>query len=109
MRTAWAALKSFVEYCESAITLFPFFCIAVGVAEELRLRHLTTKFAEADNAVHAAQKRKVDLKERLTRQEAWYARNKLVKFARNKREAKCALNYARATAASFISEMSRIT
>lgn len=97
-RTACAALKSFVDYCESAITLFPFFCIAVGVAEELGVWDLTAKFAQADNAVHAAQKRKVELKERLTRQEAWYARNELVKFARNEREEKSALNYARATA-----------
>ena len=97
-RTACAALKSFTDYFESAITLFPFFCIAVGVAEELRVGDLTDKYAQADKAVKAAQKRKGELKERLTRQEAWYARNQLVKFARNKRQEKSALNYARASA-----------
>lgn len=97
-RTACAALKSFTDSCESAMTLFPFFWVAVAVAEELHVRDLTAKYAEADKAVKAAQKSKVELKERLTQQEAWYARNELVRFGQNTREEKSALNYARATA-----------
>jgi hypothetical protein len=96
--TACKALKSFIDYFEGAITLFPLFCIAFALAEELDVCELTARYSQADESVKAAQKRKEELKQLLTHQEAWFARNELFKFARNRREEKSALNYARATA-----------
>jgi hypothetical protein len=56
--TACKALKSFIDYFEGAITLFPLFCIAVVLAEELDVCELTTRYSQADESVKAALKRK---------------------------------------------------
>ena len=74
------------------------FCLAVALAEELDVCELTARYAQADESVKAALKRKGDLKDLLVHQEAWFARNELFKFTRNRHEEKSALNFARATA-----------
>ena len=96
--TACKALKSFIDYFEGAITLFPLFCIAVALAKELDVCELTTRYSQADESIKAALKRKGDLKDLLAHQGAWFARNELFKFTRNRHEEKSALNFARATA-----------
>jgi len=95
---ACRGLKSFIDNCEGVITLLPFFCIAVALAEQLQVQQLTAKYAQKQESAQAAMKRKAELKDLLARQEAWFARNELFKFTRNKHEEKSALNFAKATA-----------
>ena len=97
-RDASGALQSFLGFCGSAITLPPFFCVAVALARELRVAQLTARFNEKRKTVEVVQKSKAELKERLIHQEAWYARKQLVEFASNRRFDKTALNYAKASA-----------
>ena len=95
---ACRGLKSFIDSCEGAITLLPFFCIASALAEELQVQQLTAKYAQKQESAQAAMKRKEELKDLLARQEAWCARKELFKFTRNSHEEKSALNFARVTA-----------
>lgn len=97
-RKARETVTDFISYYGSSVTLFPFFLVAVGLSQKMDVEKLTAKFNQIDKAVKTAQKRKEELKERLNLQEAWFAQNELVKFARNRRVEKTALNYARATA-----------
>jgi hypothetical protein len=97
-RKARETVTDFISYYGSSVTLFPFFVVALGLAQKMDVEKLTVKFNQIDKAVKTAQKRKEELKERLNLQEAWFAQNELVKFARNRRVEKTALNYARATA-----------
>jgi hypothetical protein len=95
---ACRGLKSFVDSCGEALTLFPFFHIAFALAEELQISDLTTNYAHTQASAQAAMRRKEELKNLIARQEAWLARKELFKFTRNRREEKSALNFARATA-----------
>lgn len=92
------ALSAFIDSHRGLIMLSPFFELTFALANQLRVRGLTEKYAQAKESFLAAQRRKAQLKDLLTRQEAWFARLELFKFAKNKREEKSALNYARATA-----------
>jgi hypothetical protein len=98
MRSAVEAVNSFIAYFQSAIILRPFFIIAFVVAQGLEVEQIRIKAGQTDESIHAAQKKKVELKEQLSRQDAWYARNETVKFAKNHRYEKTPLNFARAMA-----------
>src|ERR1019366_7250697 len=68
------------------------------VADKLNVKGLTTLVSNLLAAVLKAQKEKNSLKEALNAQEAWFARNELVKFAKNRRFSKSLLNFARVMA-----------
>lgn len=59
---------------------------------------MTTLVLNLWDAVLKARKEKDTLKDLLNAQEAWVARNEVVKFARNRRYSKSLLNFARAMA-----------
>ncbi len=92
------ALKSFTSYFEPSIGLFPFFFVAFALKQELEIERLTSEFGRAAGAVKSTQRKKEELKALLSRQEAWYAQNEVVKFVRSKRYEKNALNFAKAIA-----------
>lgn len=92
------ALKSFMSYFESSIGFFPFFFIAFVLKQELEIEQSTSDFSRAAEGVKSTQRKKDELKVLLSRQEAWYAQNEVVKFVRSKRYEKNALNFAKAIA-----------
>ena len=92
------ALKSTISQFQDALVLFPIFLLIKLVARELRVEDLTTHSKKLEASARQAQKEKESLKETLSTQEAWYARNEVVKFARNRRYGKSLRNFARAMA-----------
>jgi hypothetical protein len=92
------ALQQAISQFEGALDRFEFFLIVSLVAEMLQVKELTTRVANFWNAVLKAREEKDALKDALNAQEAWFARNEVVEFARNRRHSKSLLNFARAMA-----------
>jgi hypothetical protein len=95
---ATTALKAFISQIEAAIGLFPFFLVTALVAKALGVEELTNDSNRIEASLQVAQKEKQMLQERLSSQEAWYARNEVVEFARSRRYEKTPTNFARAMA-----------
>jgi len=95
---ATTALKVVISQFEGAIGFFPFFRIAVVVAKQLGVEELTSDSNRLWASLQQARKEKQMLKERLLSQEAWYARNEVVRFARSTRYEKTPTNFAKAMA-----------
>ncbi len=95
---ATTALKAFVSQFGTAISLFPFFLVVALVAKELGVEELTNNSNRLEASLRQAQKEKQALHERLSSQEAWYARNEVVKFTRSRRYEKTPTNFAQAMA-----------
>jgi len=95
---AMTALKSAISQFQDGLGIFPFFLAISVIARELRVEELTTLSNNLEAAVREATKEKESLNKTLSAQEAWYARDQVVKFARNRRYSKTLLNFARAMA-----------
>jgi hypothetical protein len=95
---ATVALKVVISQFEAGIGLFPFFLVVAAFAKELGVRDLTENANRLEVSLQLAQKEKQMLKERRSSQEAWYARNEVVKFAGNRRYEKTPTNFAKAMA-----------
>ena len=93
---ATAAFQEAISKFEPALDRFEFFFVLSLVAETLNVKNLSTEVPTLLEAVHNAQRDKNALKDQLNAQEAWFARNEVVKFARNRRYGKSVLNFARA-------------
>jgi hypothetical protein len=83
---------------DGVLDRFEFFFVLSCFAETLNVKELTSIMPTLWEAVLKAQREKNMLKEALNAQEAWFARNEVVKFARNRRYSKSLLNFARAMA-----------
>jgi hypothetical protein len=68
------------------------------VERQLGVRELTDKKNEIEASVERARKKKDTLKKLLSRQEASFSRNELLRFVKNKRFEKSLLNFAKAMA-----------
>jgi hypothetical protein len=90
------AMRSFMSYFALAIGLFPFFFVAVALKQELEIERFASEANRADEAVKSMQRKKEEMKALLSRQEAWYAQNEVLKFVHSKRYEKNALNFAKA-------------
>jgi hypothetical protein len=95
---ATTALKAVISQFGGAIDFFPFFRIAFVVAKELGVEELTSNSNQLEASLQQERKEKQMLKERLSSQEAWYARSEVVKFARSTRYEKSPTNFAKAMA-----------
>lgn len=95
---AAAAFQQAISQFDGMLDRFEFFFVLRCVAEALNVKELTAVIPKLWNAVLKAQQEKIALKEALNAQEAWFARNEVVKFARNRRHSKSLLNFARAMA-----------
>ena len=95
---AATALKSAMSQVQDALGTFPFFLIIALVERALRVEELTSLANNLGASARQAQKERESLKKMLSAQEAWYARNQVVEFARNRRYRKTVLNFARAMA-----------
>ena len=95
---AATAFQQAISQFGGALDRFEFFVVVSLVADKLNVKELTTLVSNLLAAVLKAQKEKNSLKEALNAQEAWFARNEVVKFARNRRFSKSLLNFARAMA-----------
>ncbi len=95
---AATAFQQAISQFDGVLDRFEFFFVLSCTADTLRVKELTTETTKLWDIVLKAQKEKNALKETLNAQEAWFARNEVVKFARNRRHSKSVLNFARAMA-----------
>jgi hypothetical protein len=95
---AAVAFQQAISQFGAALDRFEFFLVLILVANKLEVRELTTLVPNLWAAVLKAQEEKNALKVALNAQEAWFARNEVLKFARNRRYSKSLLNFARAMA-----------
>jgi hypothetical protein len=95
---AAAAFQQAISQFQGVLDRFEFFFALSCIADTLMVKELTTEIPKLWDAVVKAQNEKNALKETLNAQEAWFARNEVVKFARNTRHTKSLLNFARAMA-----------
>ena len=97
-RVIVAVKSAFVDF-QMAFTISPaYFFIIYALAETLKLEELVKVSQDLDSAIRAARAQKDTLKSVLKAQEAWFARNEVVKFARNRRYNKTLPNFASAMA-----------
>lgn len=92
------AFEQAISQFSGALDRFEFFFIVSLLAEALNVKALSTLVPSLLESVLKAQQEKNTLKDALNAQEAWFARNELVEFARNRRHSKSLLNFARAMA-----------
>jgi len=96
---ALAAVKGTFDGFKSVVHFSPLFLFVVFVlAETLRLKKLTKVSNDLEVASLEARRSKDSIENTLRTQEAWFSRNEVVKFARNRRYDKTLLNFARAMA-----------
>ena len=87
-----------ISQFDGVLDRFEFFFVLSCFADTLNVQKLTSIMPTLWEKVLKAQREKNTLKEALNAQEAWFARNEVVKFARNRRYSKSLLNFARAMA-----------
>ena len=95
---AATAFQQAISQFDGVLDSFYFFFVLSCVADTLKVKELATEMPRLWDAVLKAQQQKNTLKAMLNAQEAWFARNEVVKFARNRRYSKSLLNFARAMA-----------
>jgi hypothetical protein len=96
---ARVAVKGTFDTYRTVLHLSPLFLFVVHVlTEALQLKELLTRAQILDTASRRARADEDRLKKALRGQEAWFARNEVVKFARNRRYDKTLLNFARSMA-----------
>jgi len=100
----WSEYHSARQNTEEATTALK---VAIGqfgaanvapVAEKLGVEDLTNNSNQLEASLKEAQNQRQMLRNRLSSQEAWYARNEIVKFVRSRRYDKNPLNFAKAMA-----------
>lgn len=80
------------------IGLSQFLVVVILIAKQLRIEELASNLNQLEPSFRLTQKDKQMLKERLLRQEAWYARNEVVSFVKERRYEKTPMNFAKALA-----------
>jgi translation initiation factor IF-3 len=96
---AVVAVRAAFAGFQTAFTISPFFFFVIYVlARALRVEELVTLSQGLEADYRRARIEKDALHNSLRSQEAWFARNEVVKFARNRRHDKTLLNFARAMA-----------
>lgn len=91
-------LQQAISQFELALDRFEFFFVLTIVADRLKIKDSMTNKTTLWQAVLAAQRETTALKDILNAQEAWFARNEVIKFARNRRYSKSLLNFSRVLA-----------
>jgi hypothetical protein len=95
---ATTALNSAIVQFQLALGQLSFFVVIFLIATELKVEEVNRHSRSLEASAREAQKERNLLQESLRAQEAWFARNEIVKFAHNKRHARTLLNFARAMA-----------
>jgi len=95
---ATTAFQQAISQFDGVLDRFEFFFVLCILADALSVQELRTLTPKLWVAVQNAQQEKNRLREALNAQEAWFARNEVVKFAANRRRSKSLLNFARAMA-----------
>jgi hypothetical protein len=95
---ATVAFQQVISQFGEALNCFEFFFVVSLIGYVLRVEELNLQVPKLWDAVVTAQKDKNALIDRLKAQEAWFARNEVVEFAKNRRHSKSLLNFARAMA-----------
>jgi len=97
-REVTEALRASISQFELALGFFYFFGVIFQLAQELRVKELTEKAVTSEKAVREGQQEKQSLEKLLLAQEASFSRREIVKFAKNRRKRKTALNFTRVMA-----------
>jgi hypothetical protein len=96
---AVVAVKGAFDGFQMAFQVSPLFFLVIYVlAQTLRVEELVTLSQSLEAAFREARTEKDSLKNMLRAEGAWFARNEVVQFARNRRYGKTLLNFARAMA-----------
>jgi hypothetical protein len=95
---AKTALKAVISQFEPVLGFYQFFFVIFVIAKKLEVEKLTNDTNRTKEALTLAQQKKQLLKNKLTSQNAWFARNEVVKFRNNTRFAKTPMNFAKAMA-----------
>lgn len=95
---ATTAFQQAISQFDGVLDRFEFFFVLCILADALTVEELTTLMPKLWYAVQSAQQERNALREALNVQEAWFARNEVVKLAKNRRYSKSLLNFARAMA-----------
>ncbi|HEY6251903.1 MAG TPA: hypothetical protein VI685_18240 [Candidatus Angelobacter sp.] len=95
---AAAAFQQVISQFGEALDCFEFFFVVCLIARVLRVEELNLEVPKLSDAMLTAQKAKKEVVDRLNAQEAWFARNEIVEFAKNRRHSKSLLNFARVMA-----------
>ena len=95
---ATTAFRQVISEFGGVLNFFEFFFVVSLIGYFLRVEELNLQVPKLWDAVLTAQKEKKALIDRLNAQEAWFARNEIVEFAKNRRHCKSLLNFARAMA-----------
>jgi len=97
-REVTEALRAAISQFEHALRYFDFYAVIFLLAQELHVRDLTEKAIASQNAVRDFQAEKTSLEKLLRAQEAFFSRQQMVEFAKNRRHRKTALNFTRVMA-----------
>ncbi len=95
---AATAFKAVISEFGAVIGLSQFLVVVILIAKQLRIEELASNLNQLEPSFRLTQKDKQMLKERLLRQEAWYARNEVVSFVKERRYEKTPMNFAKALA-----------
>jgi len=95
---ASTALKVVISEFGAAIGFFRFFLVVALLAKTLGVEELTNNSNRLEKSLKESQKQKAALKEQLSSQEAWFARDEIVGFVRSRRYDRTPLNFAKAMA-----------
>jgi hypothetical protein len=92
------ALRAAISQFEHALRYFDFFGVIFLLAQELHVKDLTEKAIASQTAVREFQEEKTSLEKLLLAQEAFFSRQQMVEFAKNRPHRKTALNFTRVMA-----------
>jgi hypothetical protein len=91
-------VRAAISQFEQALGCFHFFGVIFLLAQELRVKELSEKAITSEKAAREIQQEKQSMEKLLLAQEASFSRKEIVKFAKNRRKRKTALNFTRVMA-----------
>jgi hypothetical protein len=95
---ATAALVNFISQFGSNLNYFPIFLTTVVFAKHLGVEERKSEFAKIEQSLRHATQEKQTFSDSLSSQEAWYARNEIVRFVKTPRFETNLINFAKAMA-----------
>lgn len=95
---AKTAMKAFIHEYQSASCLICFLRRVFAVAKELEVKRLDEKAALVESQLNRARELQRTLKQQKSSEEAWFARNEVVRFVESQRYELTPVNFAKALA-----------
>ena len=96
--SATTTLKASIAQFDGALGFYPFFFVVFLIARVMEVEKLRNESNRLRGSLDIARREKQRLQEKLSSQNAWFARNQVVGFRKNRRFEKTATNFAKAMA-----------